>query len=227
MFMFPKVQPGPGEVVVVHRRGRFERILEPGATLRRRRDQVCTPVTLREQVAFQPMQEISSADGLVVKASAAATWRVVDARTFVEAADDPHAALALAMQIALRDLVAQVDAEALVRRVRTEPELQGALCDAAARDVAHLGIEVVQVVVRDVVLPVELRRANVELATAKARGLTQLEEARGRTAALRAMANSAKMLDDHPALARLQLLEAAPPDARIVLWVGDQPPTEV
>ena len=73
------------------------------------------------------------------------------------------------------------------------------------------------VVVKDVVLPAEIRSAAVDLITAKARGAARLEEARAETAALRALANAGRMLDGSPALARIRMIEAVPPGATIVL----------
>ena len=45
---------------------------------------------------------------------------------------------------------------------------------------------------------------------------------RAETAAMRSLANAAKLLDDHPALARLKLVQALPPGAKVVL---EQPPS--
>jgi hypothetical protein len=68
-----------------------------------------------------------------------------------------------------------------------------------------------------VILPPELRSAYAELATARTRGQAKLEAARAETAALRSLANGAKLLDEHPALARQRLVEALPPGARVKL----------
>jgi hypothetical protein len=47
-----------------------------------------------------------------------------------------------------------------------------------------------------------------------------LEAARAETAALRALANGARLLDEHPALAQLRLVQSAPPGTRLVLQLG-------
>ena len=49
--------------------------------------------------------------------------------------------------------------------------------------------------------------------TARQRGQAKLEAARAETAALRSLANGAKLLDEHPALARQRLVQALPPGA--------------
>ena len=93
----------------------------------------------------------------------------------------------------------------------------------ASREVAlRVGLDVLEVVVKDVILPVELRSAYAELVTAKTRGLAQLEAARAETAALRSLANGAKLLDEHPALARQRLVQALPMGTHVQLTL----PTE-
>ncbi len=58
-------------------------------------------------------------------------------------------------------------------------------------------------------MPGELRRAALAVATSRQEGLAALERARSETAALRALASGARVLEDHPDLARLRLAQAA------------------
>jgi regulator of protease activity HflC (stomatin/prohibitin superfamily) len=75
-----------------------------------------------------------------------------------------------------------------------------------------------EVVLRDLMLPGELRRAYSETALARERGKAELERARGETAALRSLANSAKLLEEHPSLLHLRTIQAAgEPGTTIVL----------
>jgi regulator of protease activity HflC (stomatin/prohibitin superfamily) len=121
------------------------------------------------------------------------------------------------VQVALRDALAEVEVTDALRHVRTA--VSSRLLEAARIASAEVGIEVRDVVVRDVLLPAEVRAAQAELVTARTRGQAQLEKARAETAALRSLANAARMLDDHPALAQLRLVEALPPGATVKLAV--------
>jgi len=56
------------------------------------------------------------------------------------------------------------------------------------------------------------------------RGAAQLESARAETAALRALANAGKLLDAHPALAQLRLVQQIPCGSRVVLAMGGAVP---
>ncbi len=78
-------------------------------------------------------------------------------------------------------------------------------------------MEVREVVVKDVVQPHELREAYNDVATGRQRALVELEAARAETAALRSLANGAKLLDDHAALARLRLVQALPFGSTVTL----------
>ena len=63
----------------------------------------------------------------------------------------------------------------------------------------------------------DLRSAYAHLVSARTRGQAQLEAARAETAALRSLANGAKLLDEHTALARLRLVQALPPGSSVQL----------
>jgi regulator of protease activity HflC (stomatin/prohibitin superfamily) len=78
--------------------------------------------------------------------------------------------------------------------------------------------------VKDVIVPAEIRTAAMQLVTAKSRGAAQLEAARAETAALRALANAGKLLDAHPALAQLRLVQHVPYGSRVVLAMGGADP---
>ena len=123
------------------------------------------------------------------------------------------------MQIALRDALVDVDTDTVVRQSRRV--LGDALTPAAVAAGLEVGIAVREVVVKDVILPLDLRSAYAEQVTARARGAAQLEAARAETAALRSLANGAKLLDEHPALARLRLVESLPPGSTLKLTTGE------
>jgi regulator of protease activity HflC (stomatin/prohibitin superfamily) len=195
------------------------RVLEPGRHRRARRA-TYREVDLREQLLAVSPQEILTVDGVQVRVSAAVRWAVVDPVAWLERATDPVGLVYLATQVALRDAVAGLTLETVSQRgAGLEAATLTATVDAAGRPV---GLSVLEVVVKDVILPSEVRAATHELATARQRGAAQLEMARAETAALRSLANGAKLLDDHPALARLRLVQALPIGSQLVVRMGDE-----
>ncbi len=206
-----------GSQLVEYRDGVCTRVLRPGKHERPWKATYVS-VSTREQVTSLAPQDVPTADGLTVRASAAIRWAVADARRFVEVAQAPFDLVYLAVQVALRDALVVVEAADSVRHLRLE--VADRLAVAARAAGAEVGIEVHEVVVKDVLLPVELRTAQAELVTARTRGQAELEKARAETAALRSLANAAKMLDDHPALAQLRMVQALPYGAKLELTVS-------
>jgi len=202
------------ERVVEYVDGAFTRVLEPGRHRVRRRAEYRSVLTVDRIETVAP-QEVLTSDGVSVRVTAAVRWGVADPQRFVEAALDPSAVVYLAVQIALREALLDVDSEAVVRQARRA--LGTTITEVARAAGDEVGIAVREVVVKDVILPHELRSAYAELVTTKARGAAQLEAARAETAALRSMANGAKLLDEHPALARMRLVQALPPGSVVEL----------
>jgi regulator of protease activity HflC (stomatin/prohibitin superfamily) len=176
-------------------------------------------VDIRERIVTTAPQEVLTSDGVLVRVTTEVRWKVADARAFVEGVHDASALVYLAVQVALRDVLVETSADAIVRAARGATA--ATLLEAARVAGEPVGIEVVDVVVKDVILPAELRAAYAELVTTRARGLAQLEAARAETAALRSLANGAKLLDEHPALARLRLVQALPYGSKLELSVGE------
>ena len=213
-----KITVHPGTQYVEYVRGSFTRVLEPG---RHGRPFKATYVTVqtRAQITSMPVQEVPTADGLTLRVSTAVLWNVSDARRYVEVASNPVDHLYLAVQVALRDLV--VGAEVAESAARVRRDGPAALLTAARAAAEPLGVEIGDVVVKDVLIPIEVRSAQAELVTARTRGQAELEKARAESAALRSLANAAKLLDDHPALAQLRLVQALPYGSKLELSVGD------
>ena len=90
---------------------------------------------------------------------------------------DPHGVVYLAVQVALRDALVDVPVEEAGRSVRRD--LGSTLSEAARRAGEPVGLDVREVVVKDVILPADLRSAYAELVSARTRGQAQLEAARG------------------------------------------------
>ncbi|GAA2740813.1 hypothetical protein GCM10009868_04430 [Terrabacter aerolatus] len=208
----------PRHCALRYRHGILDQVL-PAGRHRRLRGQRLLVLDLRERLTQLAPQEVLTSDSVSVRVSAVVRWAVGDPVAFAEVSEDPTSTVYLAAQVALRDALATSTADDLVRRAASLPT---ARITAATVEVARrVGADVAEVVVKDVIVPPELRAAAAELATARRRGEAQLESARAETAALRSLANGAKLLDAHPALARLRLVQAAPPGTRIVIGLPD------
>jgi regulator of protease activity HflC (stomatin/prohibitin superfamily) len=193
------------ERAVVYRDGKLTGVLEPGRHRVRSRTKVL-PVDTRPQEWPVSGQEVITADRMSVRVSVHVQVRVTDPERYVSAWHYPQLALHAPVQLALREAaITRTMDELLEQREAVNAELLAAATPAAERT----GVEVLALAVRDIMLPGEVRRAAADVVLARQRGLAELERARSEAAALRTLANSARLLADHPELIRLRTIQAA------------------
>lgn len=190
----------------IHNRdGRFVNILEPG----RHRfwgagHEFQSFETRLQQIALQT-QEITTSEGITVKITAVGLFRIADPALAVSATSDFHGTLYTLIQLALRDAVNGSDLESLLGGVRG---LGPRLLDAVKDKSSALGLELTELVVRDVILATEIKAALSESWRSKKSALAEIEAARGKAAAARTLANSARLYDANPVLLKIRYIEA-------------------
>jgi regulator of protease activity HflC (stomatin/prohibitin superfamily) len=194
-----------GHVGLLYRDGKYQRTLAPGAHWTRSAHTGLTLMDLRERTVTVPGQEVLSRDQVSLKVSLLVTFRVHDAQLALHAVQDHTESLYASAQRSLRAEVAQQDAEALVAgRLTIAARLQ----ERVAAEAAGFGLAVGSVDLKDVMLPAELKRVFTEVLRAKQEGLAALEKARAESAALRSLANAARLVEAQPALMNLRVLQS-------------------
>ena len=111
-------------------------------------------------------------------------------------------------QLALRGVAQSRSLEALLA---ARGELEAELLPVVQNATAPIGITVDRVSLRDLILPAETRRLVTEVERARREAQAALERARGEQAALRSLANAARMLRNNPELHTLRVLQALNP----------------
>jgi regulator of protease activity HflC (stomatin/prohibitin superfamily) len=203
------------------RRGRLDRVLEPGAYWH------FPAVTRIQRVDIRPTrvavagQEVLSADGVAVKASLVATYKIADPQRAVLGTDDFRTAVYAELQLALRAIISEHKVEDLLQQ---RAEFSARLKSLTAPNVTAIGLELHDAALRDLTLPGELKKIFSQVVKARQEGLAALERARGETAALRNLANAAQMIERSPSLIQLRLLQvlAQQPGNTLVLGVQQQ-----
>lgn len=200
---FKTVRVSPWEKGAVYVDGGFERLLEPGRhrLFRLGRQIHVAPLSLAPSYLATGPVEVITADGLPIRLSATVIYRIVDAELALQ--HPAYEAVRLAASQALLTLASKHPLEALL--ARAEP-FDDTLLAAAGALAGPASIE--RMALASVVLPPELRRSVTEVERARMDGLAALERARGEHAALRSLANAARMLKDNPDLMNLRLLQA-------------------
>lgn len=193
------------EAGLLYKDGRFQRQLAAGRHLLRRWRQRLDTIDLRSRDLIVSGQEVMSADRIAVKLTVHVVWKVTDPRQMVQARAEAGQAVYLAVQSGLREVVA---GRALDDLVAARGELDLQLAQAARDRAGGLGVEIVSVALRDLMLPTNLKRAYAGVLEARKEAERRLELARGEQAVLRSLANSARLLQEHPGLVQARMLQA-------------------
>ena len=194
-----------GYAGLLYHKGKFAEVLGAGRHVRWGRFYSTRLHDLRRTSLLIAGQEVLTADNVGLKASLLVTYQVVDP---VKAAHDTQnwsADLHNASQLALRAVVGGIAVETLLGQ---RLELGAQLLARVQPDAAKIGINVLAVEVKDVMFPADLKRAFAEVLKAKQEGQAALERARGENAALRNLANAARVLEGNPALMNLRLMQS-------------------
>ncbi len=204
-----------GDVGLLYRAGVYQRELPPGRHRLWWRESV-TLVPMLPQTVVVAGQEVLSADGYQPRLTGVLVYAVADAHkaTVARGGAGFREALILETQLALRAIAAVRTAEDLAKSPR--PALDGELLEGVRASARSLGLEVASVRLRDVVLPADLRRLLTGVEKARREGQVALERAHAEQAALRALANAARMLRNNPELQNLRLLQVLGSGATVV-----------
>lgn len=192
-----------GYAGLLYHDGRLAQTLTAGRHVRWGRNFRLAWVDLRKALVTVPGQEVLSADNVGVKISLVLAIQITDAAKSVEA-DNYLTHLYSAAQTATREVVAGVTLDALLAQ---RSAIGAQLRELVAPRAETLGVQLQTVEVRDVMLPGELRKAFSEVLKAKQEGLAALERARAESAALRNLANAARLIEGQPSLTTLRLLQ--------------------
>jgi regulator of protease activity HflC (stomatin/prohibitin superfamily) len=162
-------------------------------------------IDLRKSSLVVAGQEVLTADNVGLKLSLLVTCQVADPAKAAHETQNWVGDLYNAAQLAVRAVVGGVIVEALLNQ---KMEIGAQLLARVKADVEKIGVSVLAVEVKDVMFPPDLKRAFAEVLKAKQEGQAALERARGETAALRNLANAARVLEGNPALMNLRLMQS-------------------
>ncbi len=202
--LFTKIDIFEHERGLRYRHGKFVSVLEPGRNWVYKPSTTVFRVDIRPKIVSIPGQEVVCSDGVSLKVSLAATYQVTDPATATNAVESYMQALYITLQIALREVVGQATIdEVLEGRGR----LSERLMELSVEPVSAYGLTLMGCDLKDIMFPGQLKKIFAQEVQARKEGLAALERARGETAALRNLANAARMVDANPALIQLRLLQ--------------------
>lgn len=187
-----------------YRRGRFVGLLGPGLYWYRPRTTRIEKVDVRPRFVSVTGQQVLSSDGVTLKVSLAANYRVVDPAKAINEVEDYLGSLYLELQLALREIIGGSPIEEVLA---VRQEVGKRLLEKTAPIAVEMGLELQAVELKDVMFPGKLKEIFAQVVKARQEGLAALERARGETAALRNLANAAQLMERNPNLMQLRLLQ--------------------
>ncbi len=185
-------------------RGKFRIILPPGQYWYLAWFTTIRKVDVRPRFATITGQEVLSSDGVTLKVSLAANYEIENPDTVINKVQDFQEALHLELQLALRQIVGAADIDSLLA---TREEMSKKLAEMTEAKARELGLRLISVGIKDIMFPGKLKDVFAQVVSARKEGLAALEKARGETAALRNLANAAKMIESNPGLMQLRMLQ--------------------
>jgi regulator of protease activity HflC (stomatin/prohibitin superfamily) len=199
-------------------KGRLERVLDPGRYFFWSQPTGRVAVQIvdmrREQLQLVG-QDLMTKDKVTLRLSLTVEHAVEDAAKMATSVTSARDSVYLAVQLAARDYVASVTLDELLEGRDAMTRYLEKECVPKAR---AFGVRIDGVGVKDVVLPGEMRVLLNRVIEAEKEAAANVILRREEAAATRSMANTAKVLADHPVLLRMKELESL---EKIAAQVGE------
>jgi len=186
--------------------GRIERELQPGlyGFWRFHRALTLESIDRRTQMLDVQGQEILSKDKVSLRLNLSASYRVISANKLVNSVTHATDYLYKALQLSLREAIGTRTLDELLAN---KGEISDRIFAQAKHQADFVGIELLQVGVKDIILPGEMKHILNQVVEAEKAAQANVIKRREETAATRSLLNTAKLMEDNPVLLRLKELE--------------------
>jgi hypothetical protein len=196
-----------GYVGILYQDNVFQKVLDPGKYVFWT-DSVGVKLVhldMRDTQLDVAGQEIMTQDKVTLRLNAVVSYKIADPQKAVQKNAHPDQALYRDAQLLLREIVGGHDLDTLLadKQILSEKYKDGLVTKAA-----ELGLEVLNVGIRDIILPGDIRDLLNQVTEAKKAAEANLIVRREETAAMRSQVNTAKLLENNPVLMKLKEMEA-------------------
>ncbi|MBP7669295.1 MAG: slipin family protein [Candidatus Eisenbacteria bacterium] len=192
------------ERAVVFRLGRMIGVRGPGLILLIPVLDRMVKISLRTVVMDVPPQDVITRDNVSVKVNAVVYFRVMDPGRAVLDVENYLYATSQLSQTTLRSVVGQAELDDLLaERDKINQELQTII----DKHTDPWGIKVAAVEVKDVDLPIEMKRAMAKQAEAERERRAKVIAAQGEAQAAEKLAEAAEVIEGHPVAVQLRFLQ--------------------
>ena len=190
---------------VIFRLGRYVGTRGPGLIVLVPFIERMEKVSLRTIAMDIPPQDVITRDNVSVKVNAVLYFRVLEPERAIIDVEDFLFATSQLAQTTLRSVVGQAELdEILAERDKLNTQMQSILDEATDQ----WGIKVMTVEMKDVDLPVEMKRAMAKQAEAERERRAKVIHAQGEFEASKRLMEAAQIIEPHPAALQLRYLQA-------------------
>jgi regulator of protease activity HflC (stomatin/prohibitin superfamily) len=196
-----------GHVGILYQDDVFQEVLNPGKFVFWT-DSVGVRVVqldMRDKQLDVAGQEIMTQDKVTLRLNAVVSYKISNPQKAVQKNAQPDQALYRDAQLLLREIVGTHDLDTLLADKQI---LSDRFKDGLVNKATELGLEVLNVGIRDIILPGDIRDLLNQVTEAKKAAEANLIARREETAAMRSQVNTAKLLENNPVLMRLKEMEA-------------------
>lgn len=186
-------------------KGRLTEALEPGSYWYFTFSTYIQKLDIRPCFVSITGQEVLSSDGVTLKVSIAAKYKITDPTIALNSIANYQEALYLELQVALREIISGAAIDDLLK---SRDEISKKLMEMTEQKIQALGLNLLSVSIKDIMFPGQLKQIFAHVVKARKEGQAALEKARAETAALRSLANAARMLESNPHLMQLRIIQA-------------------
>jgi regulator of protease activity HflC (stomatin/prohibitin superfamily) len=189
---------------VIFRLGTFHKVKGPGLVLLIPIVDRMVKVSLRTVVMDVPPQDVITLDNVSVQVNAVVYFRVIDPERAIIKVEDFLFATSQLSQTTLRSIVGQVELDDLLaQREKINKELQR-IIDAHSDP---WGVKVSLVEIKQIDLPVEMKRAIARQAEAERERRAKVIHAEGEFQAASQLQEAAKIISEYPVAVQLRFLQ--------------------
>ena len=190
---------------VIFRLGRFVGVRGPGLIILVPFIERMVKVSLRTVAMDVPPQDVITRDNVSVRVNAVLYFRVVEPEKAIIEVEDFLFATSQLAQTTLRSVVGQAELDELLsERDKLNAQVQTILDEATD----PWGIKVMTVEMKDVDLPMEMKRAMAKQAEAERERRAKVIHAEGEFQASQRLSEAAAIIEEHPTALQLRYLQA-------------------
>ncbi|MBR3890802.1 MAG: slipin family protein [Bacilli bacterium] len=183
--------------------GKFSKILEPGWHIVLPIFQSFRKIDIRTKVVDVPEQDTITKDNVSIRINAVIYFSIFDAKKAILAVENYGYAVSQLAQTTMRNIVGSVTLdELLVEREKISTEI----CSIVDRATDDWGIKVINVELKDVALPEEMKRVIAKVAEAEREKAAVITKAQGELEASKNLAEAAVTLSQSPGALHLRTL---------------------